>query len=41
MVDTLEGRHTGNAGDYLVIGIRGERYPVKGDIFEESYDEVE
>lgn len=40
-VDTLEGRHTGNAGDYLVIGIRGERYPVKRDIFEESYDEVE
>ena len=39
-VDTLEGRHTGNAGDYLVIGIRGERYPVKKDIFEESYDEV-
>lgn len=41
VVDTLEGRHTGNAGDYLVIGIRGERYPVKKDIFEESYVEKE
>jgi hypothetical protein len=40
IVDTLEGRHTGNAGDYCVIGIRGERYPVKRDIFEESYEEV-
>lgn len=39
-VDTLEGRHTGNAGDYLVVGIRGERYPVKRDIFEESYEAI-
>ena len=39
-VDTLEGRHTGNAGDYLVIGIHGERYPVKKDIFEESYEAI-
>jgi len=40
VVDTLEGKHTGNAGDYLVIGVRGERYPVRKDIFEESYEAV-
>ena len=39
-VNTLEGRHTGKAGDYLVIGIRGERYPVDHDIFKESYEEA-
>ena len=40
-VDTLEGRHTGKAGDYLVIGIRGERYPCDKSIFEESYEAVQ
>lgn len=40
IVDTLEGRHTGKAGDYLMIGIRGERYPCDREIFEESYEEV-
>ena len=40
IVDTLEGQHKGNAGDYLIIGIRGERYPCKQDIFEESYQAV-
>jgi len=37
IVDTLEGRHTGKAGDYLIVGIRGERYPCDRSIFEESY----
>lgn len=40
VVDTLEGRHTGQPGDYLVVGIKGERYPVRKDIFEESYEEI-
>ena len=37
VVNTLEGLMTGKAGDYLVEGIRGERYPVRKDIFEESF----
>lgn len=40
IVDTLEGRHSGQPGDYLVVGIKGERYPVRKDIFEESYEEI-
>lgn len=40
-IDTLEGRHFISPGDYIVTGIRGERYPVKPDIFEATYEPVE
>ena len=40
VIDTLEGKMSGKAGDYLVIGVHGERYPVKRDIFEETYEEI-
>lgn len=36
-VETLEGVHKGRAGDYLLQGIRGEVYPCRKDIFEETY----
>ena len=39
-VDTLEGTHNGNAGDYLMKGIDGELYPIKKDIFEKTYDVI-
>lgn len=37
-VDTLEGLMQGKAGDFLIIGIKGERYPCAKDIFIQSYD---
>jgi hypothetical protein len=44
---TLEGTLKGNATDYLVVGIKGENYPVRKDIypvrkdiFDETYEEV-
>ena len=37
---TLEGIMRANPGDYIVRGIRGEYYPVKQKIFEETYMEV-
>ena len=40
VVMTLEGRMSGNYGDYLVKGIDGEYYPVKQRIFEKSYEEI-
>ena len=40
IIDTLEGTMNGDAGDYLIIGIKGEMYPCKPDIFEASYDAV-
>ena len=37
-VTTMEGELRGKAGDYLVIGVEGEKYPVDKDIFERTYD---
>jgi hypothetical protein len=37
-VDTLEGVHTGKAGDYLAIGIHGEMYPIDKDVFDATYE---
>lgn len=39
-VETLEGLHSGKKGDYLLKGIKGELYPVKKEIFEETYEYV-
>ncbi len=39
-VETLEGTMKYNYGDYLITGIKGEVYPCRKDIFEETYDEV-
>lgn len=40
-VDTLEGKMTGEAEDYLMIGVDGEKYPCKKEIFEKTYDWVD
>ncbi|MDO4714001.1 MAG: hypothetical protein Q4B28_05155 [bacterium] len=37
---TLEGWVELQVGDYVVKGIKGEYYPCKPDIFEESYERV-
>ena len=38
---TLEGPMMGSPGDWLIIGIQGERYFCKPDIFEQTYELVE
>ena len=40
-IDTLEGVHIVCPGDWIITGIKGERYPCKPDIFEKTYDMVE
>lgn len=40
-INTLEGKLKAMPGDWIVIGINGELYPVKPDIFEKTYDPVE
>jgi len=40
VVQTIEGTMKGQAGDYLIIGVRGERYPCAKEIFEETYEAV-
>lgn len=37
-IKKLKGVMKGQPGDYLVIGTKGERYPVKKEIFEECYE---
>lgn len=39
-VETMEGILEGKAGDYLMVGIKGEMYPCDKAIFEESYEIV-
>ena len=38
---TLEGVMTARVGDYIIKGIKGEVYPCRSDIFEESYEPME
>ena len=40
-IDTLQGGHTVCPGDWIITGVKGERYPCKPDIFEAPYEEVE
>ena len=38
---TLEGRLEAKAGDYLMRGAKGELYPCKKEIFEETYEWID
>lgn len=40
-VESLEGLVKGKAGDWLMIGINGEKYVCDATIFQKSYDLVE
>lgn len=37
-INTLEGGHIVCPGDRIVTGVKGEHYPIKPDIFEETYE---
>ncbi len=39
-IDTLEAGHNVCPGDWIITGIKGERYPCKDDIFCATYDLV-
>lgn len=41
VIKTLEGNIYATIGDYIIKGIKGEFYPCKPDIFNETYEEVE
>lgn len=40
-IDTLEGGHIVCPGDFVITGVKGERYPCKPDIFEATYEAAE
>lgn len=37
-IHTLEGVMTADLGDWVIRGVKGEFYPCKPDIFEQTYD---
>lgn len=37
-INTLEGTMRADVGDYIITGVKGERYPCKPDIFLATYD---
>ena len=39
-IDTFEGGHIVCPGDWIITGVKGERYPCKPDIFEMTYEQV-
>lgn len=39
-IETLEGVMIANVGDYIIKGVKGEIYPCKSDIFEQTYEAV-
>jgi hypothetical protein len=40
-ISTLEGKHFISEGDFIITGVRGERYPCKPDIFSATYEAVD
>lgn len=40
-IPTLEGTMIGSLGDWIITGVKGERYPCKPDIFEATYEAVD
>jgi len=38
IIDTLEGPHVVSPGDWVITGVKGEKYPRKPDIFEATYE---
>ena len=40
-IKTLEGTMTADAGDWIITGVKGEQWPVRKDIFEETYKKIQ
>jgi len=40
-IPTLEGEMCADLGDWIIRGVKGEFYPCKPDIFEQTYEKVE
>lgn len=40
IIKTLEGNLHVSDGDWIITGVKGERYPCKPDIFKASYERV-
>lgn len=41
VVETLEGTMRADLGDWIILGVKGEQYPCKPDIFAATYEPAE
>ena len=41
IIHTFEGDHRAGLDDYIIRGVKGDLYPCKPDIFEQTYERVE
>ena len=41
IIETLENTHEVTPGDWIITGVKGEKYPCKPDIFSATYEAVE
>jgi len=39
-IETLEGTHRADVGDWIIKGVKGEFYPCKPDIFDMTYEPI-
>ena len=40
VINTLEGDHRAQKGDWIIRGVQGELYPCKDEIFRQTYEGV-
>jgi hypothetical protein len=40
VIKTLEGDMVASPGDWIITGVKGEKYPCKPDIFEATYEPI-
>ncbi len=40
IIHTLEGELIAQPGDWIITGVKGEKYPCRNDIFEMTYEKV-
>lgn len=38
IIETLEGNHLAENGDWIIKGVQGEFYPCKANIFKQTYE---
>lgn len=41
LIRTLEGDMIAQPGDWIITGIKGEKYPCRDEIFRETYEPVD
>lgn len=41
VIQTLEGSHVVSPGDWIITGVKGEKYACKPDVFEQTYEVAE